>query len=906
MPALLDDDVSAELRRATRSLLVGRFRSALWVLLATLVVFALGDLWLNRPYMRELYTLKLLELGVLVAAYCALRVPAPHKRIVAIALYVYTSVCLTSAISGIITHDSATTTLLFIVLTMAAATLLPWGFGPQLVAVLIAAAAILVNVYGVSGQLATAIGNPAIGVLVAFSASLYIASQFARYRAAVELRTLELRREKEWSERLIDSSPDGIFTFDAECRLTLWNPGMERISGVSRAQTLGRCAFDVFPILKEIGEGKLLLEVLAGASVVLNDRPYATTSGPTIFLEGSCSPLVNEHGAIVGGLAIVRDVTRRRETEEALRRTKEAAEQANRIKDEFLANVSHEIRTPMNGILGMTELALNTDLTAEQREYLEMVKSSADSLLTVINDILDLSKIEAGRMDLHLVDFNLHASVADTLKPLALRARQKGLKLSSVIAPTVPDLLVGDPDRVRQVVVNLVGNAIKFTEPGGHVEVSVQPAELGLPARAAPDPSPPNVEARRAREDRTLTVHFSVRDSGIGIAADKQRLIFEAFSQADGTTARRYGGTGLGLTISSQLVEMMGGRMWVDSEPGRGSTFHFTVRFGVQTGLSARVVPKELSYLRGLPVLVVDDNPINCRVLECTLRSWEMEPTVVNGEESAITSMEQARTAGKPFPLILVDAHMPGSDGFALIERIQRTPTLAGATIVLLTSGEHPGDIERCHALNVSAYLIKPITASDLLDALLKILGMYPPAVTRQPPAAEAAAPGVALPAGTAQRGEAGAKPQIPSLRILLAEDNVVNQRLARRLLEKRGHSVVVAATGTAVLAALEREPFDLVLMDVQMPEMDGLEATAVIRSREQETGTRLPIIAMTAHAMNGDRQRCLAAGMDEHLSKPIQVERLFELIAALVPASSAAAAPPADAVVGAAPANVG
>jgi len=436
------------------------------------------------------------------------------------------------------------------------------------------------------------------------------------------------------------------------------------------------------------------------------------------------------------------------------------------------------------------------------------------------------------------------------MKPLLVRAQQKGLRLRWQVADAVPVQIVADPGRLRQILVNLVGNAIKFTEAGGDVAVGVELAELG------------------AQETGAVELRFAVRDTGIGIALEKQRIIFDAFAQADGSTARRYGGTGLGLTISSQLVALMGGRLWVESEVGRGSTFQFTARCGLPTGVGVADVPKELAYLRGLPVLVVDDNVINRRILAQTLRKWEMEATVVEGERAAVEALEHARAVGKPFALILLDVQIPESDGFALVERIEHTPGWAGATIMMLASGGRSEDAARARALGVAAYLTKPIRQADLLAALLTTLGMAAETGERRRQAERA-------------EGQGGAQQRARGLRILLAEDNIVNQQLARRILEKRGHTVATVATGTAALAALEQEPFDLVLMDVQMPQLDGLETTAEIRRREREAGAtrHLPIIAMTAHAMKGDDARCLNAGMDAYVAKPIHATQLIETI---------------------------
>ena len=690
--------------------------------------------------------------------------------------------------------------------------------------------------------------NPDLVVCAIFLLWIWPAYRLASRHAAAPVSEADSENPKQSELKMlrtvVDSLPDLIYCKDTQSRFLLANPAQrEFISGNPEKSVVGLSDFAFFP--EETAKGFFNDEqkiISSGKPLVSQAERMRDFAGNDVWILTTKVPFREKDGSPAGIIGIGRNVTAQKQIEAELTESRAQSEEANHAKSEFLANMSHEIRTPLNGIIGMTDLALETELTREQREYLQTVKLSADALLNVINDVLDFSKIEAGKVDLEEVDFDLCACIEDALKTVALRADEKGIELLCEISPEVPALVKGDPCRLRQIVLNLIGNAVKFTHEG-EVALNVQTEFL---------------------EDRTSTLHFTVSDTGVGIPSEKLESIFESFSQVDSSTTREYGGTGLGLTISRRLVQMMGGRVWAESVLGKGSTFHFTARLGESKASSVikTVVPAS-SELNGVRVLVVDDNRTNRRILEGILSRWGMHVSVASDGEEAL-AVHSAAASADPFRLILTDMHMPKLDGFGFVERLKQSFDASTSTIMMLTSGGQRGDAQRCDQLGIAAYLLKPVRQSELRDAIGRVLS------------ASAMKQKQALITRYSLREQVGGG---KALKILLAEDNLTNQKLAMRLLEKRNQSVTVVANGRDALDALEKEAYDLVLMDMQMPEMDGFEATGILREKEKKTGRRQPVVAMTALAMNGDRERCLAVGMDGYISKPIRPQELDDLL---------------------------
>ncbi len=663
-------------------------------------------------------------------------------------------------------------------------------------------------------------------------------------RATLEESEAALDRERRLLHTMMENLPDNIYFKDGKSRFILVSRAFARRLGLdSPADAVGKTDFDFFDethARQAFADEQELMRT--GLPVVGKEEQEVWPDGHVTWALTTKMCLRDDYGKPIGTFGVSRDITGRKQAEEAMHEAQIEAEQANRAKSEFLANVSHEIRTPMNGIIGMTEVLLHTDLKPEQREYATLAKNSADSLLELLNDILDFSKIEAGKFDLDPHEFQLRDAIGDTLQTLAVRAATKSLELAYHIPPEVPDRLVGDLGRLRQILVNLLGNGIKFTESGEVV------MDVGV----------------EEKSDDSVKLRFCVSDTGIGIEPEKQAKIFDSFSQADTSTTRRFGGTGLGLSISNQLVELMDGKMWVESELGVGSRFYFSACFGV----AARSSPSETAptTLRGLRVLVVDDNETNGRILEEMLGNWELEAVHVPSAAEALDLLQKAAGEKAPYRLVILDYMMPDMDGMELAACIRESDeAFAEPVLLMLSSAGNPPVTSELRSARIGRCVTKPVKQSDLLDAISDTLGI----ATRDRP----------IDAGeTLHRSVASMR-----LKLLLAEDGRVNQLVAVNLLEERGHSVTIANNGREAVELAEREDFDAILMDIQMPEMNGYEATGAIRKQEEENGDHIPIIAMTAHAMKGDRQSCLDAGMDDYIAKPIRSAELFRLVESVV-----------------------
>lgn len=655
---------------------------------------------------------------------------------------------------------------------------------------------------------------------------------------------------------LVHSIPACFIRKDRQGRIVFVNDKFSELMGTTAEEMTGKTVADFYP--DELAEkARLEDENVMQSGKVLEDVFDDIIDGQVRYFASRKGPVQSAQGEVIGIQTIFWDITKQRLAEQALmaereelRIAKEEAVAANRAKSDFLANMSHEIRTPMNAIIGLTDLLLETQLSATQHEYLNMVQDSGQALLTLLNDILDFSKIEAGKLELDICSFDVCESLGDTMKGLGYRAHAKGLEVAVRIDKCIPRFVRGDSSRIRQIVVNLVGNAIKFTQSGEVVlEIKCQ-----------------------SISDTHVILLFSVVDTGIGIAEEKLSKVFEEFEQADASTTRQFGGTGLGLAISSRLVQLMNGRIWVESELGQGSRFQFELPLEIDHSKESQIDDDATLNLQGTRVLVVDDNATNRRILKEMLTNWGMDPTTVSNGLSALQCLADAKDEGDSFQLMISDMNMPQMDGLTLANKTIDESLVEPTRIIMLTSGARPNDYTKLQFLGINGHLIKPAKQSEIFNAVISSLNAS------------------GFNALKTKRGHDQDTPHRPAtgLRILLVEDNLVNQKLALGILKKLGQQVTVANNGQEALELLQQPDFDLVLMDVQMPVMDGLVATREYRQREEGSGKRMPIVAMTAHAMKGDREMCFEVGMDDYLAKPIRVKDIAEKLAGLFPATCA------------------
>ena len=655
-----------------------------------------------------------------------------------------------------------------------------------------------------------------------------------------------------------NQSPIAILVMDADGATQWANPAFTKLTGYCEAEVIGRRVDQILfgPSTDEKAVRKFE-QALRNGHEMSSDVLQYHRDGRTIWVELRLIPIHDDSGKIARWIGIETDITARRQTEEALRAAKQAAEMSNRAKSEFLANMSHEIRTPLNAVVGMTELALTTELNSEQRDYLNCVQSSADTLLGLLNDVLDLSKIEAGKMEIENVTFNLPELVRETLKALAVKAHDKGLELAIRMPMDIPPYMEGDPMRIRQVLYNLIGNAIKFTDQG---EVVVE------------------VEQQWTSGDATC-LHFSVRDTGIGIPKDRLQQIFESFTQVDSSMARRFGGTGLGLTITSELVRMMEGKIWAQSSLGEGSTFHFTIQLRIAEPPESAPHAIDTVELGGKRALVVDDNATNRRILDEMLRHWGMETTLTEGADAALAALQKLSQTGEAYDLVLLDAMMPQVDGFDLAERIKNRPELDCGPVMMLSSADRPNSAARCRQLGIQTYLVKPVSASSLLEAIMAVFSGHH---SKQDAADNSLAASNSITSDEPTR----------RLKVLVVDDHEPNRKLAMRILQRRGYDCDCASDGDKAVNAVSQNHYDAVLMDIQMPGSDGFSATRRIRQNEQDRGSHVPIVALTAHALTSDREKCLASGMDAYLAKPIHAKELIAMVESITTERSSQPSP--------------